>query len=189
MAQRLQDPSQGLYDDGVPTPSNPTHLSRGYGATPGASSHLNVDPDGFGTTPGNPGVASPLSQSLQQNHSRFEEDFDASQRGSSILLDGTLPQRTPSTASTLNQGAAPARSGTLKKKGSVRRTGSLKRSGSKRSLHAGSIRGVDIENDDHVSSKSNSVFYTPVPTSGNPTEQLANRFQGMRPHFARVCPI
>jgi hypothetical protein len=177
MAQRPHTPSQGLYDN-VPTPSNPTHLDRGYGAAPSNSSHINVDQNDFATTPGNPGVASPLAQSLQPQRSRFEEDFHASQRGSSVLLDGDLPKRTPSTASTLNQGAAPARSGTLKKKGSVRKTGSLKRSGSRRSFHAGSIRGVSIEDDDQPTSKHNSVFYTPVPTSGSPTDVLANRFQG-----------
>ena len=37
---------------------------------------------------------------------------------------------------------APSRSNTLKKKASMRRTGSLKRSSSKRSLAAGSIKGV-----------------------------------------------
>jgi hypothetical protein len=29
------------------------------------------------------------------------------------------------------------------------------------------------------SEEMNSVFYCPVPTSGSPTELLANRFQGM----------
>ncbi|KAF2500580.1 hypothetical protein BU16DRAFT_523357 [Lophium mytilinum] len=179
MAQRPVTPSQGLYDS-VPSPNDPAHLHRGYGTASTNASHLNIDQNDFGTTPGNPGVASPLSQSLAPQRSKFEEDFDATQRGTSVLLDGDLPQRTASNASTLNQGAAPARSGTLKKKGSVRRTGSLKRSGSKRSLHAGSIRGVNIEDEGPVSSKHNSVFYTPVPTTGNPTEVLANRFQAWR---------
>lgn len=125
--------------------------------------------------------SSPLSQSLQRNEpqrlGRFEENFDARTRGSSVLGDGEL-QRSVSRASTLNQGAAPSRSGTLKKKGSVKRSGSLKRSGSRRSTHAGSIRGVSIEDEGHQN-RHNSVFYTPVPTSGSPTEILANRFQGM----------
>jgi hypothetical protein len=38
---------------------------------------------------------------------------------------------------------------------------------------------VSIEDDDH-GGKHNSVFYTPVPTTGAPTEILANRFQAWR---------
>jgi hypothetical protein len=93
-------------------------------------------------------------------------------------MDDDTPQRSSSRASTLNQGAAPSRSGTLKKKSSVKRSASLKRSGSRKSTHAGSIRGVSIDDGDRPSSKHNSVFYTPVPTTGSPTEILANRFQG-----------
>lgn len=129
----------------------------------------------------NPADPSPLSQSLHpqnsQRHGRFEEDFDARTRGSSIIGDHEVPQRSASRASTLNQGSAPQRSGTLKKRSSVKRSGSLKRSGSRRSTHAGSIRGVSFDDEDHAS-KYNSVFFTPVPTAGAPTDVLANRFQG-----------
>ncbi len=34
----------------------------------------------------------------------------------------------------------------------------------------------------------NSIFYTPVPTSGNPTDVLANRFQGMTLLFIAAPP-
>jgi hypothetical protein len=175
-----QRPTTPSAYNSVPTPHDPSHLSRGYGA----SSQVGVEANDFGSTPAAPADPSPLSQSLQRSGSqrlgRFEEDFDARTRGSSVLGDGDmdLPQRSASRASTLNQGGAPSRSGTLKKKVSVKRTGSLKRSGSRRSTHAGSIRGVSIEDDDH-GGKHNSVFYTPVPTTGAPTEILANRFQGL----------
>ncbi|OCK86208.1 hypothetical protein K432DRAFT_388029 [Lepidopterella palustris CBS 459.81] len=180
-AAKPQTLSQGLYNS-VPTPSDPLHLSRGYGPPSNNNSHLNIDGTDFATTPGNPVDSSPLSQSLQPQRrvGRFEEDFDASQRGSSVLLDGDMPHRSASAASTLNQGATPSRSGTLKKKASVRRTGSLRRSGSRRSIHAGSIHGVGVDDDEHVSSKQNSVFFTPIPTTGTPTEILANRFQAWR---------
>lgn len=162
----------------MPTPHDPAHLNRGYGA----SSQLDVETNDFSTTPANPIETSPLSQSLQRQQSqrlgRFEEDFDAPTRGPSVLGDHDVPQRSASRASTLNQGAAPSRSGTLKKKSSVKRSASLKRSGSKRSTRAGSISGVRID-DVESSARHNSVFYTPVPTSGSPTEILANRFQGM----------
>jgi hypothetical protein len=67
----------------------------------------------------------------------------------------------------------------LKKRGSVKRSGSLKRSGSRRSTYAGSIRGVSIDDEERMN-RQNSVFYTPVPTSGAPTDILANRFQAWR---------
>ncbi|KAF2685799.1 hypothetical protein K458DRAFT_442143 [Lentithecium fluviatile CBS 122367] len=183
--QRPVTPSTGY--NGIPAPQDPAHLSRGYGD----ASHLHTDAADFAATPANPAEASPLSQSLSRHEStrlgRFEENFDARTRGSSVLDgggggggDGDLPERAPSRASTFNQGAAPSRSGTLKKRNSVKRTGSLKRSGSRRSLHAGSIRGVSIDDDERGSSRHNSVFYTPVPTSGSPTEILANRFQAWR---------
>jgi hypothetical protein len=176
---RPQTPLQGLYNS-VPTPNYPTHLNRGYRASASNVSYLNVESNDFASTLGNPIDPSPLSQSLQPHPriGKFDENFDASQQESPILLGGDISHRFASTASTLNHGAMPSRGGTLKKKGSLRRTGSLKRSGSRRSIHAGSIHGVSIEDSDHISSKENSVFYTPVPTTGTPTEILANRFQG-----------
>ncbi len=153
---------------GVPSIDDPSHLSRGYGD----NSHLNVGVNDFAT-----------SGSQYERRGRFEEDFDARTRGSSVLDGADLPQRSASRASstlrepTLNQGSTPSRSGTLKKKGSVKRTGSLKRSGSRKSMHAGSIRGVTIDDQEHGYDREDSVFYTPVPTKGAPTEILADRFQ------------
>lgn len=75
--------------------------------------------------------------------------------------------------------AAPTRGGTLKKKPSLGRKGSLKRSGSRRSLRAGSVRSLNLgEKEKYVTDDANSAFYVPIPTSGNPTDELANRFQG-----------
>lgn len=153
---------------GVPSIDDPSHLSRGYGD----SSHLNVGVNDFATSGGS-----------QERRGRFEEDFDARTRGSSVIDGGDAPQRSASRASstlrdaTLNQGSTPSRSGTLKKKGSVKRATSLKRSGSRKSLHAGSIRGVPIDDQEHGYEREDSVFYTPVPTKGSPTDILADRFQ------------
>ncbi|KAF2630033.1 hypothetical protein BU25DRAFT_335913 [Macroventuria anomochaeta] len=156
---------------GVPSIDDPSHLSRGYGD----SSHLNVGANDFATSGGQ-----------QERLGRFEEDFDARTRGSSVIDGGDVPQRSASRASstlrdsTLNQGSAPSRSGTLKKKGSVKRSGSLKRSGSRKSMYAGSIRGVTIDDQEHGYDREESVFYTPVPTKGSPTDILADRFQTWR---------
>jgi len=155
----------------VPQVDDPTHLSRGYGTS----------------APTNYGVHdfADASASAPQERSRlgrFEEDFDARTRGSSII-DSDMPQR--SSSSTLNQGIAPSRSGTLKKKSSVKRSGSLKRSGSRKSIHAGSIRGVAIEDQERGYDREDSVFYTPVPTKGTPTELLADRFQSTSAHMTK----
>ncbi|CAO2656082.1 Nn.00g048850.m01.CDS01 [Neocucurbitaria sp. VM-36] len=153
----------------VPDIDDPSQLSRGYGN----SSHLDIGVTDFANTP---------ADDHYERRGRFEEDFDARTRGSSVL-DGDVPQRSASRASrasTLNQGSTPARSGTLKKKGSVKRSGSLKRSGSRKSMHAGSIRGVTIDDQEQGYDRENSVFYTPVPTKGSPTDILADRFQTWR---------
>lgn len=131
------------------------------------------------------------AQQPQQQGGRFVEEWDASQRGSSII-DGRNGAR-PESSSAMHrsnsvhsfnpgddqqQGAAslPSRGNTLKKKNSMRRTGSLRRSGSRRSMRAGSVKSLAL----HSASDPNeaqSAFFCPVPTSGNPTEVLINRFQ------------
>ncbi|GME35976.1 hypothetical protein GTA08_BOTSDO06697 [Neofusicoccum parvum] len=154
----------------VPTPQA-DHLARGYGTS--ATSD-------FATTPAHPADASPLGQSLGHHYvGRFNEDFDASQRGSSIL-DGDTIQRSSSRASQRSLGGTVSRSGTLKKKNSVSRKGSLKRSGSRRSMRAGSIKGVPMQDDTTDPNSFNNVFQTPVPTTGTPTDILVNRFQAWR---------
>ncbi|OAA73659.1 PH domain containing protein [Cordyceps fumosorosea ARSEF 2679] len=130
---------------------------------------------------------------LNNNHyltpsGRFTEEWDASQRGSSII-DGHRPtqsnklamQRTASISSYAagDDVNLPNRNNTLRKKPSMRRTGSLSRSASRRSNRAGSVRSLAL----HSSSdrdESHSAFYCPVPTSGNPTTILAERFQTWR---------
>ncbi|EPS43437.1 hypothetical protein H072_2576 [Dactylellina haptotyla CBS 200.50] len=78
--------------------------------------------------------------------------IDGSTRGSI----GDLPSRQPST---------------LKKRNSFRRSSSLKRSGSR--SRRSTVGEMDSDNP-------NSAFHSPVPSHGNPTEILANRFTGWR---------
>ena len=160
----------------VPPPSQ-AHLDRGYGASSAPRSYLAASSAAtdFGSTPGNPTDSSPLSQSVaQQNYGRFNEEWDASQRGSSII-DGQMQRSN----SVMSQGDTliPSRGGTLKKKASLKRSGSLKRSSSRRSSRAGSVRSLALQPAGDVD-EMQSAFFSPVPTSGNPTEILANRFQG-----------
>jgi hypothetical protein len=166
MASQRPVTDSASYDP-VPSIDDPSHINRGYGN----SANVDIGVDDFaGTSSG--------AQHDRSRLGRFEEDFDARTRGSSVI-DGDMPLRSSSRSSTLNQGTAPSRSGTLKKKGSVKRTGSMKRSGSRKSMHVGSIRGVTIDDQERGYDREDSVFYTPVPTKGSPTEILAERFQSM----------
>lgn len=132
---------------------------------------------------------------------KFTEEWDASQRGSSII-NGPVPsrhntvhsarqannmssiQRSNSFSGSAN-GAGTidgssiqmSRSNTLKKKASLRRSGSLKRFGSRRSMKAGSVKSLALQSNTDEDEMHN-AFFCPVPTTGNPTEALANRFQG-----------
>lgn len=113
------------------------------------------------------------------SQSKFIEEWDASRRGSSIV-DGPTMLRSDSVAS---QGDTliPSRGGTLKKKSSMKRGSSLRRDGSRRSSRAGSVRSLALQQSEEED-EMRSAFYSPVPTSGNPTEILANRFTGQYIH-------
>lgn len=173
--------SRTVLDTPVPPPTS-QHLDRGYGTNSvPQSSYLTTSGGGLdphAAAPGNPTDSSPLSQSLnQQNYGRFNEEWDASRRGSSIL-DGPGPHSNSSSAQAPNDPIPfPSRGGTLKKKASMRRAASLKRSSSRRSSKAGSVRSLALTSAGDADEMHN-AFYTPVPTTGNPTEALANRFQG-----------
>ncbi|CAK7269613.1 phosphatidylinositol 4,5-bisphosphate-binding protein [Sporothrix epigloea] len=110
---------------------------------------------------------------------RFAENWDASQRGSSIV-DGDGDNGSHSDGGVSGTSAQlPTRGNTLKKKSSLRRGNSLHRSGSRRSMKAGSVRSLALQSRSDAD-ESQSAFYCPVPTKGNPTELLANRFQAWR---------
>ncbi|KAF7555044.1 hypothetical protein G7046_g6651 [Stylonectria norvegica] len=130
-----------------------------------------------------------LQQHLQQPQTagRFVEEWDATQRGTSLVEGhhGNNMQRSSSTHSAASFNAGddhnlPARSNTLKKKNSLRRNGSLKRSGSRRSMRAGSVKSLALQSSSNDPDEARSAFHCPVPTSGNPTDLLTNRFQSWR---------
>ncbi len=162
----------------VPPPSQ-SHLDRGYGAA--STARPNFAPNSvatdFAATPSNPQELSPLSQSAaQQNLGKFSEEWEARQRGSSII-DG--PMQRSNSAMSQGDTLIPSRGGTLKKKASLRRGASLKRPSSRRSSRAGSVRSLAVQPGQDVD-EMHSACFSPVPTTGNPTEILANRFQGMK---------
>lgn len=166
-----------------PSQQSQSHPDKGYKPNNGISTHLkphfppnsNSAATDFASS-AQPVESSVLSQSAQHNNGRFNEEWDASQRGSSIIDGHTNMQRS---GSVMSQGDTliPSRGGTLKKKASIKRTGSLKKSSSRRSSRAGSVRSLVLQPGAEVD-ELQSAFFSPVPTSGNPTEVLANRFQG-----------
>lgn len=131
------------------------------------------------------------TDSLPAAPGRFREEWDASQRGSSILdghqnerplIASDHPADTMQRSESVRSYAAgddqtlPYRGNTLKKKSSMRGTGSIRRSSSRRSTRAGSVKSLALQSASDPD-EGHSAFYCPVPTSGNPTEILANRFQ------------
>jgi hypothetical protein len=170
----------------VATPSQ-THLDRGYGANSIPQRTLldsksNIPDDDNAPFYDTSSLAQPTAAQLNQG--RFNEEWDVSQRGSSIV-DGPMQR----SASMMSQGdpipSSVSRGGTLKKKASLKKSGSLKRSSSRRSSRAGSVRSLALQSNSAGDvDEAHSAFYTPVPTSGNPSEILANRFQCKFPLYA-----
>ncbi|KAH8891670.1 hypothetical protein GQ53DRAFT_746670 [Thozetella sp. PMI_491] len=128
--------------------------------------------------------SSPLVAPIATRPAKFTEEWDASQRGSSIV-DGTLSshgmQRSSSFSGSAagDAGIALSRGNTLKKKPSLRRSASMRRSSSRRSMKAGSVRSLALHSTSDQADMQ-SAFVCPVPINGNPTEALANRFQAWR---------
>lgn len=148
----------------IPTPGQ-AYLDRGYGSN---STPRPATTD-FASHPPNSLPSSTPSAAQQQSYGKFNEEWDASQRGSSIV-DGSMNRAN----SVMSSGDTllPSRGGTLRKKASLRR------SGSRRSSRAGSVRSLVAAQSVGETDEAHSAFYSPVPTSGNPTEILINRFQG-----------
>lgn len=178
-------------DSSVPLPSQPGYGQHSLPRT--FQPNSGVTATDFGT-PGQPSDFSPLSQSTNQNYAKFNEEWDASQRGSS-LADPNMNSDMQRSNSVISQGGMsqgdtliPSRGGTLKKKASVKRASSFKRSGSRRSSRAGSVRSLAL-NPQGEEDEMRSAFYSPVPTTGNPTEILANRFNGQFTLSVHQCLI
>lgn len=177
MAARPQTPVQDAYS--IPHPNETGAMIRGYSNVRSSSR-----PNSYAGT--GSAYYSNFDHPPQLAHNpRFKEEFETASRRSSVLIDGPSggsagPQRS---ASLMSPG--PSRSGTLRKKASLSKKGSLRRNGSRRSMRAGSVRSLSLGDREKYHSEGvddvNSAFVVPIPTTGNPTEVLANRFQGTRP--------
>ena len=182
MSGRPQTPSHDVYGTqeaaagtSFPTRSLSTRSRQSnYDATAAAGGAIDL-----AHSSGAPAESSPLGQSLGYQNQR-----DSMLHDNNSILDGgneTALQR-PQSQMSQTQTLTPSRGGTLKKKPSMKRTGSLKRSSSRRSSRAGSVRSLNLGEREKYNPEEaeeiNSAFFSPVPTSGSPTELLANRFQG-----------
>lgn len=176
MAARPHTPVQDAYS--IPN-HDPSLLSRGYGSLrtssrpnsyAGNSSALHYSHGG-------------LDQAQIPYAPRFREELDTASHRSSIALENpaTSLQRSASEASHVRSTTPSRQQGTLRKKASLSKKASLRRNGSRKSLRAGSVRSLslgDREKYHDGSEDVNSAFMVPIPTTGNPTEVLSNRFQG-----------
>ncbi|GAP89850.2 putative ph domain-containing protein [Rosellinia necatrix] len=181
---------------------------------PYPSPNMAVEDQTLSNTLANAHIASPPPIDNFQNPNRqpkFNEEWDASVRGGSIVDGPSASQHPPyhhqqqqqqqrqrsqspnmsranstlsrseivASDSASTHGISLSRGNTLKKKNSLRRSASLKRSSSRRSMKAGSVRSLALQSS-HEPDEIHSAFHCPVPTSGSPTEVLAQRFQAWR---------
>jgi hypothetical protein len=156
-----------------------TPASGAYGSIPATHSEVASHPTASRPVSGNLDIdqisGNPRPQSALSGHEPLNDESGFTADRSSMM------HRSNSQMSQSHQ--TPQRSGTLKKKASLKRTGSLGRTASRKSSYAGSVRSMRLGEKEKYeeTAESNSAFWCPVPTSGNPTELLADRFQGMRP--------
>lgn len=177
---RSQTPLQDAYA-AISQPPDSLFSGQGYGVRSASRPNsLIATNSGYNLATG--AVAEP---SYARN-GRFHEEFDAASQRGSVVFEGPSSATVQRSASQMSnsRSATPTRSGTLKKKSSLSKRGSMRRSGSKRSLRAGSVRSLVLGDKEKYSvdgvDDQNSAFYIPVPTNGNPTEVLADRFQAWR---------
>ncbi|KAI1773739.1 hypothetical protein F4818DRAFT_100182 [Hypoxylon cercidicola] len=198
----MNQPSAGLESGGFSSTNGVGSQSRPNSASYFAYNQPQrtyADDETLSNTLANSHIAPPQNDNLQvaNRQPKFTEEWDASARGGSIVngpaahqnyYQPSSMQRSNSVSSRAevinNDGASNhaislSRGNTLKKKSSLRRSGSLKRSSSRRSMKAGSVRSLALQSS-HESDEVHSAFFCPVPTSGNPTELLASRFQTWR---------
>ena len=183
-------PSNAVYGSSVPAP-NQSYQEHGYGES---QTHLHQQNNATGVNDfatGYPSTSSPLTGATGPppgSVTTKDEIYPLGHApgstaegvmGSQVAATSGGLDRSTSTASTAyNREATPSRSGTLKKKASVSRKSSLKRSSSRKSLIAGSTKGVGFSGAQADGDDYYSALFTPIPTHGSPTEVLANRFQG-----------
>lgn len=127
-------------------------------------------------------IRPPAAQSTScsmQSQSAFREEFtpEVGRNGSMIVanpIGHDLPFATSTTANT-SANLGPSKVGTLKKQHSFIKQEDVPRKSSRRSMRAVGAKGIAGTPDDDF----NNVFRIPIPTNANPTEVLANRFQGL----------
>ncbi|KAL4808449.1 hypothetical protein BDV18DRAFT_135032 [Aspergillus unguis] len=199
MALRSQTPVQDPFGPSS-HPQETLMPGRSYGTRLGSRPNSFAGSSSFNATHAHGANADP---SPLANYGRFHEELDAmSMRGSVAGPSGiqrsvsqmshARPSEAPSgvqrSVSVMNPSSRAATptggGGTLKKKSSLSKRGSLRRSGSRRSMRAGSVRSLALGDKEKYAVDGeedvNSAFHIPVPTTGNPTEVLAERFQAWR---------
>lgn len=168
--------------DSIPAPSV-EQVQKGYGAGSALKEAPPAATGPAGMTDTATATGLPPSTSSPLAHSVERRDFEPENRSAKAsAVDGDASRLARATSVKSTGSAAPSRGGTLKKKDSLSRKSSLKRSDSRKSARDDNEKSIVLGHSEKfvVGDEDNmrSVYFTPVPTSGTPTEILANRFQG-----------
>ncbi|POS88339.1 hypothetical protein EPUL_000007 [Erysiphe pulchra] len=115
-----------------------------------------------------------LPMAVLQSAGKFNDELDASRLGGSITYGTTQMSSSPKLPE--NRPLSP-RGSILKT--SFHRGSIIKKSPSRRSSRAGSVHSLVHQGGDGIDEK-DSIFFSPIPTNGNPTELLVTRFQSWR---------
>ncbi|KAJ5898874.1 hypothetical protein N7495_003618 [Penicillium taxi] len=165
MAARPQTPVQDAYFAQSTDPIPAVTLRRGFGSL--RSSRPN-------SYAGN-------SSNFALDQSRISREIETPR--SSLALERPSGLRRSVSQMSHVRSTTPSRSSFLGKKNSLSKKSSIRRNGSRRSLRAGSVRSLSLGDREKYADgveDPNSVFAVPIPTTGNPTEALASRFQAWR---------
>ena len=154
----------------------PTELDQAGALSGSAMTHL--DQAGQSITRGKAVETTPLSASVGRDHAE-----DSTISGAQLQAPNGDAYRLGQDDSAASTGSVPrSRTGTLQKKSSLSRKSSLKRADSRKSTATANVKSSILGHNEKFTmgdeNDMNSAYYIPVPTSGTPTEVLANRFQG-----------
>lgn len=127
-----------------------------------------------------------------QSQSVFREEFtpEIGRNGSAVAGYSSGPDQSFAFSNTKVNNSVnavgPSKVGTLRKQHSLNKGTTVMKRSSKRSLRgAASVKGMAGIPDEEF----NNVFRVPIPTNANPTEVLANRFQGKMSSSSRSCIV
>ncbi|KAK8018288.1 PH domain-containing protein [Apiospora marii] len=176
-------PRTPLNNSAVIEPAGPVGLSRQPAAADNSyfqyhqpqpqyspAQRIPADQETASNTLANAQLASPGADNYLKRDPKFTEEWDASRSNSTSSRHGDNVSMT---------GDGTASGISLSRGQHSEEEGLAAEERDRRSMKAGSVRSLALQSS-HDPEEALSAFYCPVPTTGNPTEVLANRFQSWR---------